>query len=296
MCTSANRDDTASSTATSPNRAASISGQFQAIATAGVPGAGKATSIRDNRLIDEGWRVLDADRVKDYLIREALEAGTYNHILSMRLPDGGTVRPRELATLVHVESTKIVDELQKRCTERGENIIIEGTFSWSGLGERLPKQLGVAGYERFTILDVEVPRERAEEQALHRWWSGRIDTGDELGNRFTPAAVIAALHQDPGSPTICATNVRATFDHPLTKEIHTVELIVDDSTSGKPMRRTFTRTDGKQLLLKKNLGSARVVHQVRPNQARWRRQQASAPNFGPPASGPEEQTDTGYEV
>lgn len=54
----------------------------------------------------------------------------------MGLPDGGTVMPRELATLVHTESRKIVDALQERCMGRGENLVIEGTFSWPGLGKR----------------------------------------------------------------------------------------------------------------------------------------------------------------
>lgn len=111
-------------------------GQFCAIATAGVPGAGKSTSIRKNSLAGEGWRVLDADRVKDHLIGDAVESGLYRSILEIPLPDGGTVMPRELATLVHTESTKIVDALQAVCLGRGENIVIEGTFSWPGLGER----------------------------------------------------------------------------------------------------------------------------------------------------------------
>lgn len=140
-----------------------LGAQFCAIAAAGVPGAGKSTSIRQNGLAGKGWRVLDAVRVKDYLIRDALESGSYESILAMPLPDGGTVMPRELATLVHIESTRIVDQLQGVCMTRGENIVIGGTFSWPGLGERLLRQLGAAGYERFTIMDVEVSRERAEE-------------------------------------------------------------------------------------------------------------------------------------
>lgn len=99
--------------------------------------------------------------------------------------------------------------------QRGENIVIEGTFSWPGLGERMLRQLGAAGYERFTIMDVEVPRERAQQQALQRWWDGRQHSEDNLGGRFTPAAVIAALYPGDGTGTICAANARAAFDHHL---------------------------------------------------------------------------------
>ena len=151
--------------------------QFCAVATAGVPGAGRSTSIQRHGLAALGWRILDADRLKDHLIRDALDTGIYRNILDMALPDGGTVMPRELATLVHTESTKILDALQDLCMQRGENIVIEGTFSWPGLGERLLRQLGAAGYERFTIMDVEVPRARAQTQALQRWWrAGSVST------------------------------------------------------------------------------------------------------------------------
>lgn len=162
----------------------------------------------------------------------------------MSLPDGGTVMPRELATLVHTESTAIVDAIQAVCMGRGENLVIEGTFSWAGLGERLLRQLGAAGYDRFTLMDVEVPCERAQAQALQRWWDGRQYSDDGLGGRFTPASVIAALYPDARSETVCAVNARATFDHPLTAEIHSVELLVDDYTSGVLVQRVSTRYDG----------------------------------------------------
>lgn len=80
-----------------------LGGQYCAPATAGVAGAGKSTSIQRNGLAGRGWRVLDADRVKDYLIRDALDSGVYREVLAVNLPDGGTVIPRELATLVHTE-------------------------------------------------------------------------------------------------------------------------------------------------------------------------------------------------
>lgn len=96
-----------------------LDGQFCALATAGVPGAGKSTSIKRHGLAGQGWRVLDADRVKDHLIRDALDTGIYRSILEMTLPDGGTVMPRELATLVHTESTKILDALQAVCLQGG---------------------------------------------------------------------------------------------------------------------------------------------------------------------------------
>lgn len=131
--------------------------QFFAIATAGPPGAGKSTAIEAKGLAGRGWRVLDADRVKDRLIGEALDSGVYADLLGRVLADGHRLMPRELATLVHRESTAILDEITEQCLDLGENVVIEGTFGWPGLGERLLRRLGAADYRTLTIIDVEVP-------------------------------------------------------------------------------------------------------------------------------------------
>ena len=91
--------------------------------------------------------------------------------------------------------------------------------------------LASAGYEKFTILDVEAPAEIARDRALSRWWRGRLDAvngGNELGGRFTPGFVIDSLYTPGTEPTICARNARAAFDHPLAEHIPTVELVIED--------------------------------------------------------------------
>ena len=226
----------------STQTAVEAGGQFWAIATAGVPGAGKSTSIRRHPDIDERWRTLDADRVKEYLIQAALQDGDYTDLLSIDLPDGGTVMPRELASLVHFESIKILDELQEICMSRGENIILEGTFSWTGLADHLLRSLGGHGYRRLTIMDVEVTCAQAQQRAVGRWWKGR--TSDPLGGRFVPAATIAAMYPNGSAESICAKNARAAFHNSLTSEIDTVELFVDDHTGTEPVDRVFTKSGG----------------------------------------------------
>lgn len=204
--------------------------QLLALATAGPPGAGKTSSIDRRHLAGQGWRVLDADVVKDHLLRNAISAGVYEDLLTRQLGDGHQVLPRELATLVHSESTLILDVITETCVDRGENVVLEGTFSWPGLGPRLLTDLASAGYEKFTILDVEVPREITRERALTRWWRGRVDArngGDELGGRFTPGFVIDALYVSGTAQTICGHNARAAFDSPLAGHIPTVELLVE---------------------------------------------------------------------
>lgn len=205
--------------------------QLLALATAGPPGVGKSSGIDRRGLAGQGWRVLDADVVKDHLLRIALTAGVYDDLMDRRLADGHRVMPRELATLVHAESTVLLDAITEICMGRGENIVVEGTFSWPGLGPRLLRDLASAGYEKFTVLDVEAPAEIARDRALSRWWRGRLDAvdgGDELGGRFTPGFVIDALYTTGTAQTVCARNARAAFDHPLAEHIPTVELLIED--------------------------------------------------------------------
>ncbi|MDV6278182.1 hypothetical protein R3Q06_32475 [Rhodococcus erythropolis] len=205
--------------------------QFLALATAGPPAAGKSSSVERRALAGQGWRVLDADRVKDHLLRDALEQGFYDDLLDIELADGHRLMPRELATLVHTESTIILDAIAERCLAIGENVVMEGTFSWPGLGRRLLSELAEADYQKLTILDVEAPLDTTRARALNRWRRGRetaLRGGDPLGGRFTPAFVIDALYTADSVLTVCAHNARATFEDPLAAEIPTVELFVEN--------------------------------------------------------------------
>ncbi|WP_125461306.1 hypothetical protein [Rhodococcus erythropolis] len=85
-------------------------------------------------------------------MRDALERGFYDDLLGIELTDGRGVMPREVATLVHTGSTVIVDAVTERCLAAGENIVLEGTFSWPGLGRRLLSDLAEADYQKLTIL------------------------------------------------------------------------------------------------------------------------------------------------
>ncbi|MDV6271786.1 DEAD/DEAH box helicase family protein [Rhodococcus globerulus] len=205
--------------------------QFLALATAGPPAAGKSSSIERRELAGQGWRLVDADRVKDYLLRDALDQGFYDDLLDQVLADGHRLMPRELATLVHTESTVIVDAITERCLGIGENVVLEGTFSWPGLGRRLLAELAEADYQKLTILDVEAPVDITKARALSRWWRGRetaVRGGDDFGGRFTPAFVIDALYDESSVATICARNARAAFDDPLAADIPTVELLIEN--------------------------------------------------------------------
>lgn len=100
--------------------------------------------------------------------------------------------PAELAALVHLESVAFIDELRADCLARGENIVIEGTLSWPPAARQLLDELVKREYREVVIVDVEVPREGAHNQALDRWWQGRQEriAGRGQGGRFVPARAV----------------------------------------------------------------------------------------------------------
>ncbi|MFD9669452.1 zeta toxin family protein [Rhodococcus sp. NPDC059968] len=182
-----------------------------AILTAGAPGAGKSTLLHDHIPDLDGYRSLDADEVKDFLIEQALRDGDYAELLGTELADGAPLAPRELAALVHDESTALIDQIRRLCLDRGENVLIEGTLRWPGQGPRVYEELVRANYTSLRVIGVEVPRDIAHEQALSRWWDGRLARRADpasLGGRFTPPAAIDDCYDDD-TMSKCARNAQA---------------------------------------------------------------------------------------
>lgn len=177
-------------------------GGFCGVVTAGAPGAGKSTALGEYGADLAGFRFLDPDIVKDYLIEQALIDGIFDDILSHPLDDGRTVAPRELAALVHHESTQLIDQIRRICIAQRENIVVEGTLSWKGLAPKLVTEFTEGEYRSVEILAIEADRDTCHEQALSRWWSGRrlwADGADRLGGRFTPPAAINLCYSDTES-------------------------------------------------------------------------------------------------
>jgi hypothetical protein len=198
-----------------------------AVVTAGPPGAGKSAAVRERYPAGQ-WRVIDADIVKDLILVAEMDAGRLAGKLSIDLPDGHPVMPRECAGLVHRESVIVADLIRRRCVAEGENIVIEGTLGWAPHGPQLLRDLAAAGYERVDIVDVDVPQSVALERATSRWWSGRqaaISGGDRLGGRFTPPAAIDDKY-GPAGESICLANARATFGDALAGLFDEIRLTV----------------------------------------------------------------------
>ena len=164
-----------------------------ALLTAGPPGAGKSSALDRLGLADDGWRRLDADILKTFIVEDAARSGRYDDLLERRLADGHPVMPAELASLAHVESLSLLDDIRTGCLARGENVIIEGTLIWAPAGALALDELLDHDYADVTVVDVEVSAATAHDRATQRWWDGlqeRIESGSGLGGRFTPAAAI----------------------------------------------------------------------------------------------------------
>jgi hypothetical protein len=221
-------------------------GRCAAIISAGPPGAGKSTALRERHLVDASYRYLDADIVKDELLRRAIADGHYADLLSTTLADTHPIAPRELAALVHAESTEVIDDVREVCLQRRENVVIEGTLQWGPLGDILMAQLSEHDYTDVHIVNVEVPASIAQEQAVRRWWEGRlrgISGQDRMGGRFTPPAAIARLYEE-GPVSRCAAHARAAFESSLAAAITRVTLIhIDRRLGAEPL--VSRRVEGK---------------------------------------------------
>ncbi len=144
------------------------------------------------------------------LIQDSLINGTFDAFLERQLPDGKTVHPRELATLVHRESTAIAADLTEICLRRGENVIVQGTLAWDEQPRVLLTSFNASEYQELIIVDVEVDLSTALDRSIERWWVGRNDPFDALGGRFVPSSVIKDLYLPDGS-TRCRANAEVMF-------------------------------------------------------------------------------------
>lgn len=178
------------------------------VLTSGPPGAGKSTLVGVDTLSD--YRRLDADRLKDHLIDRAISDGIYQDLLDTQLVDGAPIAPRELAALVHNESTTLMADITKICIQRHENVIVEATLRWDDHGPDLVERFAAAEYSTMRVLSLDVPKALAQEQALSRWWEGRTDwigKTNRLGGRFMPPSAIESCFNIDGSSK-CVENAR----------------------------------------------------------------------------------------
>lgn len=211
--------------------------------TAGPPGAGKTTLVKAHVSNPTDFRILDADVVKDYLIEEALNDNIYSGLLKRTLADGHQISPRELAPLVHRESTALIDQIRRVCIGQKENVVIEGTLTWPGQGPLVFGELAVAKYTSVEVFGVETDQATARKQALSRWWDGRqrwISGTDPLGGRFLPPDFIDICYL-PAGKSLCSANALKIIDVAQSGAIPNVQVrIFSRQPNGKFKQLTST--------------------------------------------------------
>lgn len=215
-----------------------------AIVMAGPSGAGKSRALEQTIIGRTGipleqWLVLDADEMKDLLLDQAQRDGTYEQLIPEELRDvpGGPVLPRELAALVHEESSALIKQLQRQSIRDGLNIVIDGTLANRQKADQLLDQLQEAGYTVY-VASINVTETQSLERARSRWEHGNDRAAlphdhpdyDPLGGRWVPPAFVTTLYDGADREVSrCETNATAiAYDHG-----HVAQLIRLDGATGQ---------------------------------------------------------------
>lgn len=195
----------------------------KAIVLAGPPGAGKSTAqaalIKATGTEPGNWLPINADDFKDELLVQARRDGTYDSFLvpeEVRAVEAAGERfyPRELAALVHTESSILAKKARNEAMESGMNVIIDGTLGNEKQGRMLMDRLQAAGYD-VLIADVETTQQLSEARTMGRLERGYVEAENgtatgldaELGGRWVPQSFPATLFNDPGDrESVCAAN------------------------------------------------------------------------------------------
>jgi chloramphenicol 3-O-phosphotransferase len=198
----------------------------KAIVLAGPPGAGKSTAqaalIQTTRTKPEHWLSINADDFKDELLRQVRRDGSYDGYLvpeEVRALEaaGEKFYPRELAALVHTESSILAKKARNEALASGMNVIIDGTLGNEKQARILLDRLQAAGYD-VLVADVETTQGVSEARSMSRWERGYLDAENgtatgldaELGGRWVPQSFPASLFNEPGdTESICAAHAAA---------------------------------------------------------------------------------------
>lgn len=188
----------------------------KAIVLAGPPGAGKSSVLGQVIAAAGGsadqWRVIDADHFKDVLLREAIADGSYEGWLVPDdvwvLHDGGErFSPRELASLVHDESSQLSKGARADAIRSGDRIVLDTVLSNPDTAVRMGRMLERAGYE-VTVVEVEVSLDVSRDRTRDRWLRGYVEAergaaGFELGGRWVPSAYPESLFPNGAEHSTC---------------------------------------------------------------------------------------------
>jgi chloramphenicol 3-O-phosphotransferase len=167
-------------------RAASVPKDHKAVMTGGRPGAGKSTSLEDQRITDAKYFTVDSDIVKAEMINQGLA------------PDIPGLTPFEASPLIHDESSDITEALLGRLTLQGTNVVVDGTMNNPDYVEADLDVLEGAGYDVSGVF-VQVTPETATRRSLERHREGVEDMlarGQGWSGRFVDPNISAKRAED----------------------------------------------------------------------------------------------------
>lgn len=170
----------------------------------GPPGSGKSTSIS---YMGRGWgpvRQIDPDLLKYPLLARSYRAGLLDELLEQG-GDGDELRLLELSALVQHEANRIASRALGICLQRGEAVVLEGTFwSWSR-ALRFLHAIDQSSTRLVQVVACDASEQTVIERTQARWWRGH---GTPCGARFTPASYIREMYPSTGRSRCSAVAAR----------------------------------------------------------------------------------------
>ena len=155
------------------------------IMLAGPPGSGKGT-IRDQVISEIGqqFTIVDPDEFKTLLMEDARDRGWLDDLIPDEVRRSGfTIKPMEMAALVHEESSYLAQQVRDTALAAGENVVIDSVMAREPAALQNARDLERHGYG-IEVVSVQVPQELSQARILQRW---ATDSAKPLGGRWVPS-------------------------------------------------------------------------------------------------------------
>lgn len=193
------------------------------IMTAGPPAAGKTRAV-DAEVIRSGipneqWVRADPDRMKDLLLQALVDDGSYRDRL---LPDqvkeledqGEHFFRREMASLVHEESSQLTKDLIRRTLNDGACMVLDGVLANEAAARKTLKRIAVADADyEVALVVVDCTLEASRARGKRRWERGYRQALDAMdqgahpdtqnGGRFVPSEFRRLVFPRPQASSVC---------------------------------------------------------------------------------------------
>jgi predicted ABC-type ATPase len=201
----------------------------KAIMAGGLPGAGKTTVLSRHAGIDlASFLIIDPDRIKEAMAARDMTPGI----------EGLT--PMEASDLVHAESSHIAKRLARHAYAERKNVIWDVSMSGTASTQARIDDMRHAGYGWIEGIFVDIPIELSKQRAdaRHREGHELYRSGEGLGGRYMPPAVIDA-QADPE----LGSNNRATFEQ--VKAQFDAWYLFDNSVDNRPAQLVESSETGQ---------------------------------------------------